>query len=41
MSAQKPMAAFVAAACAVFVPETQAADDAAALRAELQSLKSA
>jgi hypothetical protein len=40
MSAQKPMAAFVAAACAVFVPETQAADDAAALRAELQSLKS-
>jgi hypothetical protein len=34
------MAAFVAAACAVFVPATQAADDAAALRAELQSLKS-
>jgi hypothetical protein len=33
------MAAFVAAACVLLAPAAQAADDAAALRAELQSLK--
>src|SRR5262245_7857269 len=40
MSAYKPMAALMAVACAAFAPVTKAEDDAAALRAELQSLKS-
>ena len=40
MSAYKPIAALVAVACAALVQPAQAEDDAAALRAELQSLKS-
>ena len=40
MSACKPLAAFAAVASVVFSPALLAADDAAALRAELQSLKS-
>ena len=40
MSVYKPIAAFMAVACAVLSPSAQADDDAAALRAELQSLKS-
>jgi len=40
MSAHKPLAAFIAVACAALAPGAQAEDDAAALRAELQSLKS-
>jgi hypothetical protein len=39
MPAQKPLAALVAAACAALAPAAHADDDAAALRAELQSLK--
>ena len=39
MSACKPLAAFAAAASVVFAPAILAADDAAALRAELHSLK--
>ncbi len=40
MSVYKPIAALTAVACAVLAPSAQADDDAAALRAELQSLKS-
>ena len=40
MSVHKPIAAFVAVACAMLAPSARADDDAAALRAELQSLKS-
>ena len=40
MSACKPLAAFAAVASVVFAPAILAEDDAAALRAELQSLKS-
>ena len=40
MSAYKPIAALAAVACAVLAPAAHADDDAAALRAELQSLKS-
>jgi hypothetical protein len=40
MSAYKPMAAVAAAACVVLAPAAHAEGDAAALRAELQSLKS-
>ena len=40
MSAYKPIAALAAVACAVLAPAARADDDAAALRAELQSLKS-
>ncbi len=40
MPVQKPLAAFVAAACAALASAAHADDDAAALRAELQSLKS-
>jgi len=40
MSAYMPIAALMAVACAVLAPNAQADDDAAALRAELQSLKS-
>jgi hypothetical protein len=40
MSAPKPFAALVAVACAALAPGAQADEDAAALRAELQSLKS-
>jgi hypothetical protein len=40
MSADKPIAALVAMACIAHAPGARADDDAAALRAELQSLKS-
>jgi hypothetical protein len=40
MSAYKPIAALVAMACIAHAPGARADDDAAALRAELQSLKS-
>src|SRR5262245_63563541 len=40
MSAYKPIAAFVAAACIAHAGGARADDDAAVLRAELQSLKS-
>jgi hypothetical protein len=40
MSAYKPIAALVAIACIAHAPGVRADDDAAALRAELQSLKS-
>jgi hypothetical protein len=40
MSGNKPLAAFVAVACAVLAQPARAEDDAAALRAELDSLKS-
>jgi hypothetical protein len=40
MSAHKPLAAFIAVACVAVAPGAQAEDDASALRAELQSLKS-
>ena len=40
MSAYKPIAALVAVACIAHLPQARAEDDAAALRAELQSLKS-
>lgn len=40
MSAIKPIAALMAVACAALAPVARADDDAAALRAELQSLKS-
>ena len=39
MSSSKPLAAFAAVASAIFAPAILAEDDAAALRAELQSLK--
>ncbi len=40
MSAYEPIAALMAVACAVLAPGARAEDDVAALRAELQSLKS-
>jgi hypothetical protein len=40
MPLQKPLAALAAAACVVLAPAAHADDDAAALRAELQTLKS-
>jgi len=40
MSTLKPIAALMAVACAALAPAARADDDAAALRAELQSLKS-
>ena len=40
MSAYKPIAALLAVACAALVPMARADDDATALRAELESLKS-
>ncbi|MBM4220236.1 MAG: hypothetical protein FJ171_11575 [Gammaproteobacteria bacterium] len=40
MSAIKPIAALMAVACAALAPTARADDDAAALRAELESLKS-
>lgn len=40
MSGYKPIAAFMAVACAVLAQPARAEDDAAALRAELESLKS-
>ena len=40
MSVYKPIAALMAVACAVLSASARADDDAAALRAELQSLKS-
>ena len=40
MSVYKPIAALMAVACAVLSTSARADDDTAALRAELQSLKS-